>query len=173
MQSGCSHQTGMPSLGPALVRYNRVLFLVIQCKPWCRPTSRDRQRGQTSGPAEVGPSAAIVQQIMEAHGGVVEGKKKLDPGCDPCPEVLTNASGCQLRLVRRSTANHTTSARGVLVPGARPVTCTPADPAFPKTTLNSATQPRHRNRDPGNDPERPHRSHLIERRHPDVGAGDQ
>ena len=51
----------------------------------------------------MGPSAAIVQQTMEAHGGVVEGKKKLDPRVRSCPEVLTNASGCQLRLARRWT----------------------------------------------------------------------
>src|SRR6516165_11720571 len=56
------------------------LGLVIQCNPWCRPASRDRRRAEISEPAELGPSAAIVQPIMKADGGVVEGRKSLEPG---------------------------------------------------------------------------------------------
>ena len=43
---------------------------------------RDTQRGENRDRPRWGPSAAIVQQIMEAHGGVVESKNNSTPGRD-------------------------------------------------------------------------------------------
>jgi hypothetical protein len=116
---------------------------------------RDRQRGENRDRPRWGPSAAIVQQIMEAHGGVVESKNNSTPGCDLAsrPHGCLPVSAMAGASVDREPHNIGTS--GILVPGARPVTCTPADPAFPKTTLNSVTQHRHRNRTPEMTPNAP------------------
>ena len=75
-------------------------------------------------------------------------------GRDLCPEVITNAPRVSCGWRVGGSRTHDIGMRGILVPGASPVGV-PRRPGSPKTTLNSATQPHHRNRIPEMTPNAP------------------
>src|SRR5215472_16579955 len=108
LQSGCSHQTGMPSLGSAPVRYNCVAFWSSNVNRLAGlPVAIDGE----SELAEVGPTLLSCNRSWTRAGVSSRVGNRSDPGLRSYPEVLSDACPCQLRLARRRTVNHMRSVR--------------------------------------------------------------